>query len=351
MYFDVEVLIGKWNTLITESPDAVRGIEWNGASYSKQRRSQGPDREALIQHSNALEPLIEGAPNGFPRHRCLRDVLVHLNKIHKWVEDSKEYGWATDGADLWRVMCRHLVELSKTPLTAPAKLRKFFVGMHGHDAEAEDDDIVVRNAAGEIDFGVIVEDPADEQVTMTTAMCNCPDCRIPTIVEDSDADTSEVDARGKSSDEVMPEVMEDMYGADESMADIEDEVLPPAAVADESMPDESMPEVMPPAAVADDLPASQAAVATEEVDPLERAAESFDPVSAAIRQKSIKKTAIAETKAADKALAVALSDALTKPQGSKAGKGRGSKAEKVRIGSLQQASVQKRPKKPEAGKR
>ena len=73
------------------------------------------------------------------------------------------------------------------------------------------------------------------------------------------------------------------------------------------------------------------------VDPLERAAETLEPVSAAIRQQSIKTNAIAKARADDKALATTFTDALTeKPQGGKAGK-------TGRIGSLQTASLQKKP--------
>ena len=59
------------------------GWEWNGKSYPKMKRSNGPNMDSLNRHSPVLKILIWLAPNGYPDPYRLRDLLVQLHGLFK----------------------------------------------------------------------------------------------------------------------------------------------------------------------------------------------------------------------------------------------------------------------------
>ena len=57
------------------------GWEWNGKSYPKMKRSNGPNMDSLNRHAAVLKKPIAVAPNGYPDQYRLRDVLLNLHTI------------------------------------------------------------------------------------------------------------------------------------------------------------------------------------------------------------------------------------------------------------------------------
>ena len=68
------------------------GWEWNGKSYPKMKRSNGPNMDSLNRHSPVLKILIWLAPNGYPDPYKLRDVLVQLHGLFKMLDPRSDGG-------------------------------------------------------------------------------------------------------------------------------------------------------------------------------------------------------------------------------------------------------------------
>jgi len=125
--------------------DTVQKFCWKGKDYSKARRSQGPDRLGLSQYNCALAAMLDHAPGAYPSFVALRNVLCDLQKRKNIFgvdaggagagagagaaasadASSVDAGDASSStpyehelnlaSDMWRLMLRHLVDLSKTP--------------------------------------------------------------------------------------------------------------------------------------------------------------------------------------------------------------------------------------------
>ena len=54
---------------------------WDGRTYPKTNRRNGPNRESLEIHGHVLKILFQLAPNGYPCQYRLRDVLLNLHHI------------------------------------------------------------------------------------------------------------------------------------------------------------------------------------------------------------------------------------------------------------------------------
>ena len=94
---------------------------WDGKTYPKTKRSNGPHRETLEHHSPVLLELFYLAPNGYPDGYILRDVLIVLHDRYG-ILDKKDpsedahlslLGRATLAADRWRIMCKHTMMLHR----------------------------------------------------------------------------------------------------------------------------------------------------------------------------------------------------------------------------------------------
>ena len=88
------------------------GFKWDGTSYGRGRQDT-PNVSDLAKHTAALDPLISMAPSGFPAHSDLRAAFLALQEATTIFEGPAKYHFniATDAADNWRVMCRHLYKL------------------------------------------------------------------------------------------------------------------------------------------------------------------------------------------------------------------------------------------------
>ena len=92
---------------------------WDGTSYPKTKRSQGPNVDSLVVHSEPLKILLQLAPNGYPDPYRLRDLLMKMHFKFNIFEKCKGEAHlnlsnrAIIAADRWRIQCRHLVMLKK----------------------------------------------------------------------------------------------------------------------------------------------------------------------------------------------------------------------------------------------
>jgi hypothetical protein len=141
--------------------DCVMGsINWSGKGYSKERRSQGPDREGLAQYSPVLKVLFKHCPHGLPSHVALKEVLSQMHKdydIFTSTPDAQRE--ANIAADIWRIMLAHTVQLSKLKenRTACPELNKL-LDMLAHRGDNEQDNETLNKMfddleAQELGFG------------------------------------------------------------------------------------------------------------------------------------------------------------------------------------------------------
>ena len=111
--------------------------DWNGKTYPKTKRSNGPNRDSLEYHSPVLTVLLELAPNGYPDAYVLRDVFVKLHELFRILEknDPSEdaqlsiTGRATFAADRWRIMTKHCLILKTSRAEIPTPGLKLVVSL------------------------------------------------------------------------------------------------------------------------------------------------------------------------------------------------------------------------------
>ena len=108
-HFECANLVAHWQPLAElKAP----GFKWDGSSYGRGRQDT-PNVTDLAKHTAALDPLIDLAPSGFPAHTDLRGTFLALQETTPIMEGPDKYHFniATDAADNWRVMCRHIYKL------------------------------------------------------------------------------------------------------------------------------------------------------------------------------------------------------------------------------------------------
>jgi len=180
---------------------------WDGSMYAKPCRNQGVDREGLVAHSTALQPLLEFAPPGFPSHSSLKNVFLELNKDFKILDCPEKFAHkcAASAADIWRIMCKDVYDLAKgKSKNNKDELQKLVdiiaLGLRtaDHAAEAPAAEMARLKTREDVDqlFGLddledgetdAMTDDADvgdkldadecDEVLITAEICNCPDCR------------------------------------------------------------------------------------------------------------------------------------------------------------------------------
>ena len=85
------------------------GFQWDGSGYQASKRSDLGDTEALAKHMVPLTILLKMCSTGFPSHPNLRQALTMLQaKHHIFKECSNVFKVASNAADQWRLMCRHI---------------------------------------------------------------------------------------------------------------------------------------------------------------------------------------------------------------------------------------------------
>ena len=85
------------------------GFEWDGSAYQASKRSDLGDTEGLARHIVPLSILLKMCSTGFPSHPNLRQALTILQaRHHIFKECSNVFKVASNAADQWRLMCRHI---------------------------------------------------------------------------------------------------------------------------------------------------------------------------------------------------------------------------------------------------
>ena len=92
---------------------------WDGTSYPKTKRSDGPNVEGLAMHNEPLKILLQLAPNGYPDPYRLRDLLMKMHSLFNIFAECHTEGYlspssrAALAADRWCTQCRHLIMLKR----------------------------------------------------------------------------------------------------------------------------------------------------------------------------------------------------------------------------------------------
>ena len=88
--------------------------DWSLKSYTKTRRSQGPDRDGLIKNKNLLAKILEVAPTGRPGLIALKETWLHLHRKYDIMDKETHLGvddWAVECSDRVRLAFKHLLDL------------------------------------------------------------------------------------------------------------------------------------------------------------------------------------------------------------------------------------------------
>ena len=215
-YFSVSDLKAAWKS---DAEFKNPGFRWDGSDYTK-GRAGAPDKAGLVKHSRPLAALLKLAPSGFPSHGLVRQTLMDLHSSDKiFVDVGVDRAWkvASDAADVWRVMCKHVYNVAKTP-NVPDDL-KDLAGLirtsqpsqspappaapapaapalqpHGAEFPDFDGDLEQDDAHGDND--------AEDSVEFISEKCMCPDCvaaRGPVVIEE---DAPEAQAGGAPQEDI-----------------------------------------------------------------------------------------------------------------------------------------------------
>ena len=77
MGFDGQELATRWSIVAKlRNP----GFSWDGGSYTANRNGSG-DVEGLRSYAQALIPVLDMAPTGFPSHASMRDAVRKTHKV------------------------------------------------------------------------------------------------------------------------------------------------------------------------------------------------------------------------------------------------------------------------------
>ena len=91
-------------------------FKWDATDYPSLARSLPPSVNGLEMFYDPLRIILSFATTGFPAHAALRDVLLQLHDEHHIfgvVPPHRIFKVATEAADHWRILTRHLYTLKK----------------------------------------------------------------------------------------------------------------------------------------------------------------------------------------------------------------------------------------------
>ena len=151
---------------------------WDGSMYSKSKRSCGPDREGLKLYYSPLMKILHHCRNGFPCHRGLTDVFTWLEETYNVLGDVQP----TVVADIYRIMCRHVVELARCKTDGGMYINDLTnLIVDEPDAALDDiprdqDGFPIFESELETEIDASDGDVIDGDVTITAAVCRCSDC-------------------------------------------------------------------------------------------------------------------------------------------------------------------------------
>lgn len=87
-------------------------------TFSDAIRQEGPCKHELAESAPVLAVLVSHAPNGFPNHKNLTDIITVLQT--KWNvfelppgSDANIHALASNASDIWRLKLKHCLDLKK----------------------------------------------------------------------------------------------------------------------------------------------------------------------------------------------------------------------------------------------
>ena len=172
------------------------GFSWDGGGYGGTARSS-PDHRGLVDHADALEPLLRLAPSGFPCHGRAKAAFLNLKSKYGILEVENRFANRASSlaAEAWRVMAKHVYNMVVDNVPpADAKIRKLMalvqVPAFGASDSTESLDAAL-GASAPASTGTLVEIPSDDsdghddaEVTLCALICRRPSCQKAVYVDD-----------------------------------------------------------------------------------------------------------------------------------------------------------------------
>ena len=186
---------------------------WSGDSYMCGTRAKVADQEALLRHHDALLPLAQLAPTGFPSFPQLKSALLALNDKHHILGVDRKFAHraASLAAEGWRVMCKHLYNLAADKVKVTSQQLGALVGMI--QLPDSDQQEAVDQEPGALDADAVralFSSPGDAEddahsvaslspgdVDICSARCSCPVCtgRVAIKIDDDMPHTPGIEER------------------------------------------------------------------------------------------------------------------------------------------------------------
>ena len=90
----------------------LKGLGWSFKTYTKERRSQGPDVEGLSVYSRLLQGVVKHAKNDVPSFSALRAALLALAPRLD-CSPANRPDFATEATDKIKLMMQRLLDMKK----------------------------------------------------------------------------------------------------------------------------------------------------------------------------------------------------------------------------------------------
>jgi len=209
--------------LLPLARDKSPGFDWELAAYLKTKRSQAPDRVGLERYGLLLQTILPFCPRGFPNHGLLRDVLISLDTAHnirspQVLPQKSRMEWANDVADAIRLATKHVVDLKRSGTTfLPPTLKRLVSMIVVEDVElippvplswtapfpapATALALPLPTLTTELPLPLPTSTPrrrltrresggSEASVIFCGVLCQCPECKKPTLVGSPSSVTS-----------------------------------------------------------------------------------------------------------------------------------------------------------------
>ena len=153
---------------------------FDGRDYSKQKKSQGPDREGVHKYSAGLAVVMSHAPNGFPRHSLMKRALEILDERHSLNERGQlRKNWASQAAGHWCTVMKHLADMARCGRTTPfADVNRLISILRGDISKpSSNSSMLSQDTSATREYEDEDTDEAEDEVAILAAVCRCSVCR------------------------------------------------------------------------------------------------------------------------------------------------------------------------------
>ena len=92
------------------------GLSWDGGSHNANRNGSG-DVQGLCSNAQALIPVLDVAPSGFPSHASVRDALQAVHRTREAfgpISGAQLWVTANTDSECWRLLCKHVCNFART---------------------------------------------------------------------------------------------------------------------------------------------------------------------------------------------------------------------------------------------